>query len=239
MKKKEQKRFESTAFILLEVLAKAVEVKKLQNEELKLKIDREKWLEGRSGQKVGSQFPSGGFISGRSHSQGGEKYYNKDGTIGNLEHGDFVFRKRDYKKIVDSKNSDEFTGVYIGEKILKALFPESSVMTKNEVREQQLENNLKTEKKWWQNVFDSMKKTKPVGEPLKNEVVKKFEEGKWYKSMNSNSVQFNRKNGKGDGINDFGTVVNDANWLNGENDDWRLATFEEADFALKTILKND
>lgn len=160
MKKKEFKRFESVAFIMLEVLAKAVEMKKLQLEEKKLNIDREMWIEKRSGQKVGSQFPSGGYPSAGCPSPEKEfvmnKNHGKDSLLMALEAG--------------IKNGT-IKPVTLEELNLNFDFAKNYCQSPKEIHEEAIKKGFESEKKCCQTAFDLIEKAKPVGEPLKTEKV--------------------------------------------------------------------
>ena len=73
-----------------------------------------------------TQHAEGGEISGRSHSQGGEKYYNKDGSkVKELEDGEFVVKKRQYGKfgkLVRAINDDDFSHLSVNDYALAEMF---------------------------------------------------------------------------------------------------------------------
>ena len=68
----------------------------------------------------------GGEISGRSHGQGGEKYYNADGSkVKELEDGEFVVRRLQYGKfgkLVRAINDDDFSGLSINDYAIAEMF---------------------------------------------------------------------------------------------------------------------
>lgn len=72
------------------------------------------------------QHAEGGEISGRSHSQGGEKYYNKDGSkVKELEDGEFVVKKRQYRKfdkLVRAINDNDFSGLTVNDYAVAEMF---------------------------------------------------------------------------------------------------------------------
>ena len=71
-------------------------------------------------------YGEGGEISGRSHAQGGEKYYNADGSkVRELEDGEFVVRKKQYKKfnsLVKAINNDDFSNLSINDYAISEMF---------------------------------------------------------------------------------------------------------------------
>ena len=73
-----------------------------------------------------TQFGGGGEISGHSHAQGGEKYYNSDGTIvKELEDGEFVTKKRAYQrfgKLARAINDEDFSGLSINDYAVAEMF---------------------------------------------------------------------------------------------------------------------
>lgn len=72
------------------------------------------------------QHGEGGEISGRKHSQGGEKYYNADGTkVKELEDGEFVIKARQYSKfkgLVRAINDNNFSGLSINDYAIAEMF---------------------------------------------------------------------------------------------------------------------
>lgn len=72
------------------------------------------------------QHAEGGEISGRSHSQGGEKYYNKDGSkVKELEDGEFVVKKRQYRKfdkLVRAINDNDFSRLTVNDYAVAEMF---------------------------------------------------------------------------------------------------------------------
>lgn len=72
------------------------------------------------------QHAEGGEISGRSHSQGGEKYYNADGSkVKELEDGEFVVKKRQYGKfgkLVRAINDNDFSGLTVNDYAVAEMF---------------------------------------------------------------------------------------------------------------------
>lgn len=83
-----------------------------------------KALQSINQQKV--SYGEGGEISGRSHAQGGEKYYNADGSkVRELEDGEFVVRKKQYKKfnsLVKAINNDDFSNLSINDYAISEMF---------------------------------------------------------------------------------------------------------------------
>lgn len=73
-----------------------------------------------------AQYGEGGEISGRSHGQGGEKYYNADGSkVKELEDGEFVVRRKQYGKfgsLVRAINNDDFSGLSINDYAMAEIF---------------------------------------------------------------------------------------------------------------------
>ena len=72
------------------------------------------------------QHGEGGEISGRSHGQGGEKYYNADGSkVKELEDGEFVVRRLQYGKfgkLVRAINDDDFSGLSVNDYAIAEMF---------------------------------------------------------------------------------------------------------------------
>ena len=72
------------------------------------------------------QHGEGGEISGRTHGQGGEKYYNADGTkVKELEDGEFVVKRIQYGKfgkLVRAINDDDFSGLSINDYAIAEMF---------------------------------------------------------------------------------------------------------------------
>ena len=72
------------------------------------------------------QYGEGGEISGKKHSQGGEKYYNADGTkVKELEDGEFVVKARQYSKfkgLVNAINDNNFSGLSINDYAIAEMF---------------------------------------------------------------------------------------------------------------------
>jgi hypothetical protein len=72
------------------------------------------------------QHGEGGEISGKSHSQGGEKYYNADGSkVKELEDGEFVVRKRQYGKfgkLVRAINDNDFSRLTVNDYAVAEMF---------------------------------------------------------------------------------------------------------------------
>lgn len=68
----------------------------------------------------------GGEISGRSHNEGGEKYYNADGTkVKELEDGEFVVKRLQYNKfgkLVRAINDDDFSNLSINDFAIAEMF---------------------------------------------------------------------------------------------------------------------
>lgn len=72
------------------------------------------------------QHGEGGEISGRSHGEGGEKYYNHDGSqVKELEDGEFVVKRRQYNKfgkLVRAINNDDFSGLTVNDYAIAEMF---------------------------------------------------------------------------------------------------------------------
>lgn len=72
------------------------------------------------------QHGEGGEISGRTHGQGGEKYYNADGSkVKELEDGEFVVKRLQYGKfgkLVRAINDDDFSGLSINDYAIAEMF---------------------------------------------------------------------------------------------------------------------
>ena len=107
--KKELKRFESVAFIALEALDKAIKLKSLQLDELKMKQQNES----------PKKYPLGGFIGEAGMKV--DKAWNDESKEVEKE---FVINKRDASKLVDAINSNDFQAIAVPDFVLKELFPE-------------------------------------------------------------------------------------------------------------------
>lgn len=62
----------------------------------------------------GAQFGEGGEIDGKSHKQGGVKYYSQDGKNIELEGGEYVVKKKStakYYDLIEAINNDDFSGM--------------------------------------------------------------------------------------------------------------------------------
>ena len=72
------------------------------------------------------QHGEGGEISGKTHGQGGEKYYNADGSkVKELEDGEFVVKRLQYGKfgkLVRAINDDDFSGLSINDYAIAEMF---------------------------------------------------------------------------------------------------------------------
>lgn len=72
------------------------------------------------------QYGEGGEISGKTHGQGGEKYYNADGSkVKELEDGEFVVKRLQYGKfgkLVRAINDDDFSGLSINDYAIAEMF---------------------------------------------------------------------------------------------------------------------
>lgn len=59
------------------------------------------------------QYGTGGWIDGKSHAQGGKKYYSPDGEVRELEKDEFVVRKKQaikFGNLLEAINNNQFTG---------------------------------------------------------------------------------------------------------------------------------
>src|SRR5690606_1325550 len=61
-----------------------------------------------------------------------------------------------------------------------------------------------------------------------------FKDNTWYKHTSHRSIQFNKKDGNGYGINHSKEWIDDAAWLANypENGEWREATSQEVEYLL-------
>ena len=64
------------------------------------------------------KFRDGGWIDGNSHEAGGVKYYSPDGSVKELEGGEFVLKKKaakKYGKLAEALNADDFSKISLRE----------------------------------------------------------------------------------------------------------------------------
>ena len=84
------------------------------------------------------KFRDGGWIDGNSHEAGGVKYYSPDGSIKELEGGEFVVRKKyakKYSKLAEAINNDEVAKLSVKELSEMGIL---SKLTANEIMENKL-----------------------------------------------------------------------------------------------------
>lgn len=76
------------------------------------------------------QFGEGGWIDGKSHAEGGKKYYSPDGDVRELEKDEFVVRKRQAKKyanLLEAINNNSFSGFDVNDAGLKDMLNEMGI----------------------------------------------------------------------------------------------------------------
>lgn len=69
-------------------------------------------------------FGEGGWIDGKSHAEGGKKYYSADGDVRELEKDEFVVKRKQAKKfsnILEAINNNSFTGFDVNDAGLKEM----------------------------------------------------------------------------------------------------------------------
>lgn len=79
----------------------------------------------KAAQGISSQsFGEGGWIDGKSHAEGGKKYYSADGDVRELEKDEFVVKRKQAKKfsnILEAINNNSFTGFDVNDAGLKEM----------------------------------------------------------------------------------------------------------------------
>lgn len=76
------------------------------------------------------QFGEGGWIDGKSHAEGGKKYYSADGDVRELEKDEFVVRKKQAKKyanLLEAINNNSFSGFDVNDAGLKDMLNEMGI----------------------------------------------------------------------------------------------------------------